>query len=527
MKAVIYCRVSTEEQVKNLSLSTQKKVCSDYCNRQGFEVDNVFIEEGESAKTTNRTQFQQMLGYCKKNKGRIKYVVVYNLQRFSRNVEDHHTIRGILLGLGIYLRSATEQIDETPAGRLMETIISGMAQYDNDQRKERTITGMKAALELGQWTHLAPLGYLNTEDERGRPSLIFDPERAPFVRRIFELYSTGLYTKRQVLRIITDKGLRTRKGKKLSPQSLDQMLHNPIYTGWLIVPKLGERHRGKFEPLVSQETFDKVQDQMKGKRPTVTPHIRNRPDFPLRSFVKCGHCNRPLTASWSKGRDKRYPYYHCTNRNCNGLSVRKETLEKVFIDHLTALQPRLEYLKLFSEIVLDVWRNKRADAMRHLATINRQLENLRQRKDKLDEVFIFKGAIDQATYERQRDKLNEEIADAETAVHEAKLEELDLEAVLNFAQHVLLNAARLWIKFSLDQKQRLQKVIFPEGLVYTPEGFRITVTSPIFSLLQMEKTQKTILAPQVGLEPTTLRLTAGCSAIELLRSMETPSKLEA
>src|SRR5215831_13512334 len=104
------------------------------------------------------------------------------------------------------------------------------------------------------------------------------------------------------------------------------------------------------------------------------------------------------------------------------------------------------------------------------------------------------------------------------SANDAKLEELDIEAVIDFAQHVLLNAARLWTTFSLDQKQRLQKVIFPEGLVYFPEGFGTAVTSPIFSILEAEGTLKTNLAPQVGLEPTTLRLTAGCSAIELLRS---------
>jgi hypothetical protein len=88
------------------------------------------------------------------------------------------------------------------------------------------------------------------------------------------------------------------------------------------------------------------------------------------------------------------------------------------------------------------------------------------------------------------------------------LNELDIEAVLNFSHHVLLNAARLWVSFSLDQKQRIQKVIFPEGLTYLPEGFGTSVISPIFSALQSEGGLKTILAPQVGLEPTTLRLTA-------------------
>lgn len=329
MKAVIYCRVSSEEQVKNLSLSTQQKACIDYCERHGFEVGKIFVEEGESAKTINRPLFQKMIAYCKENKGRINFVVVYNLQRFARNAHDHLAVRALLHGFGVALRSVNEQIDETSTGRFLENILASVAQLDNDMRADRTIAGMKAALESGHWPHLAPLGYINADGKNGNPSLIHDPERGPSVWKIFELYATGLHTKRQVLKIITEEGLRTRKGKKLSAQSLDQMLHNPIYAGWLVVPKRAEKTRGNFEPLVSQETFDKVQAIMAGKRPTVTPHVRNRPDFPLRHFVKCGHCKRPLTASWSKGRTQRYPYYHCTNRNCDGLTVRKQALERV------------------------------------------------------------------------------------------------------------------------------------------------------------------------------------------------------
>ncbi len=297
MKAVIYCRVSSEEQVKNLSLSTQQKACIDYCERHGFEVGKIFVEEGESAKTINRPLFQKMIAYCKENKGRINFVVVYNLQRFARNAHDHLAVRALLHGFGVALRSVNEQIDETSTGRFLENILASVAQLDNDMRADRTIAGMKAALESGHWPHLAPLGYINADGKNGNPSLIHDPERGPSVWKIFELYATGLHTKRQVLKIITEEGLRTRKGKKLSAQSLDQMLHNPIYAGWLVVPKRAEKTRGNFEPLVSQETFDKVQAIMAGKRPTVTPHVRNRPDFPLRHFVKCGHCKRPLTAS--------------------------------------------------------------------------------------------------------------------------------------------------------------------------------------------------------------------------------------
>src|ERR1043165_8322362 len=87
-RAVIYCRVSTKDQVENFSLSTQQKACRDFCARNSFVVDEVFIEQGESAKTANRTEFQKALAYCRENKGRVTWFVVYAVNRFARNSHD-------------------------------------------------------------------------------------------------------------------------------------------------------------------------------------------------------------------------------------------------------------------------------------------------------------------------------------------------------------------------------------------------------------------------------------------------------
>src|SRR3954449_12448220 len=83
--AVIYVRVSTKEQTENLSLPTQLRACEEYCRRQGYEVIERFHEEGESAKSTDRTQLQKLLTYCRLNKGRVHFVVVFNLTRFARD----------------------------------------------------------------------------------------------------------------------------------------------------------------------------------------------------------------------------------------------------------------------------------------------------------------------------------------------------------------------------------------------------------------------------------------------------------
>lgn len=215
--AVIYIRVSTKEQTENLSLSTQLKACEEYCQRQGFEVLAHFREEGESAKSADRTELQNLLKYCRTHKGKVHFVVVFNLTRFAREKYDHFALRAHLKSLGISLRSATEPIDDTSTGKLMEGVLAAFAQFDNDVRSDRTRAGMRAALELGRWTFLAPIGYLNAPRSNGA-SLTIDPERGPLVRRAFEDFAIGRFTQEDVRATVTRLGLRNRRRHKLTSQ---------------------------------------------------------------------------------------------------------------------------------------------------------------------------------------------------------------------------------------------------------------------------------------------------------------------
>jgi DNA invertase Pin-like site-specific DNA recombinase len=138
-------------------------------------------------------------------------VIVYNLTRFAREKYDHFALRAHLKSLRISLRSATEPIDDTSTGKLMEGVPAAFAQFDNDVRSDRTRAGMRAALELGRWTFPAPLGYSNAPKWSGK-SLVHDPDRAQLVRRTFEDLATGRYTKQEVIARATAAGLRSRKG---------------------------------------------------------------------------------------------------------------------------------------------------------------------------------------------------------------------------------------------------------------------------------------------------------------------------
>jgi DNA invertase Pin-like site-specific DNA recombinase len=282
MGAVIYVRVSTKEQTENLSLPTQLRACEEYCRRQGYEVLERFHEEGESAKSTDRSQLQNLLTYWPVEQGPGAFRG--RVQPDALRARQVRPLRAALAPpvLGISLRSATEPIDDTSTGKLMEGVLAAFAQFDNDCRSDRTRAGMKAALELGRWTFLAPIGYLNAPRAMGK-SLLADPERAPLVRRAFEEYATGRFTKEQLLKQVRAWGLTNRRGRPLTSQAIGVLLRNRLYAGIVDVPEYGVRgKRGDFEPLISEDLFYRVQAVLAGRMPSTVPRQRSHPDFPLR-----------------------------------------------------------------------------------------------------------------------------------------------------------------------------------------------------------------------------------------------------
>lgn len=258
--AVIYIRVSTARQLQGASLETQQRACQEFCEKNGWHILRVFREEGESAKTADRTELQEMLRFCRSENPRPEYVVVYALDRFARNGVDHDTLRADLLTLRIKLRCVQTPLGESPYEKAVERILSALPQLDNELRAERSVAGMKTRLEGGRWTFKAPLGYENGRDAQNNKTLLHDPERVPLIKKAFELYATGLYTKVQVCNRVNVEGLRSLKGKPLGAETFDRMLRNPRYAGILDVDQWGITAEGNFTPIVSRDVFDQVQE---------------------------------------------------------------------------------------------------------------------------------------------------------------------------------------------------------------------------------------------------------------------------
>ena len=497
--AVVYLRVSTKEQATNQSLNAQRKACTEYCHQHDLELVEVFRDEGESAKTAHRREFRKLLDFCKTNRGRVQYLVVQDLSRFSRDTHDHEVIRAMLLGFGVRLRSCREPIDESASGKFTEHIMAAVAQLENDLKSERTIERMKAAASHGRYMWKSPVGYRNGDETT---SLVED-SKGSLVRQAFELFATGRFSKREVLDKMLALGLTSRNGRPLTPQSFGNLLKNPAYCGRLVSKTWGLSGRGDWHPLVSEETFDQVQVLLTGKRGgSAGRRKRDHEDFPLRRIVKCEECKKPVTGSWSRGKaGKRYAYYRCRDRDCSSFNVSKDTMEAAFLKLLESLRPKVVYWALFREIVRDVWKQRRVEAGTLRRTLEKRVVSAYERIDQLVEAHVHAKSIDRQTYETRMTRERERLALAQLELHDAELDELDVEGLLAFAERLLTNAARLWPSLDLGRKIRLQSAVFPTGLEFDGDSFRTLELTSVFSYLRAVENQRERMASPTGFEP--------------------------
>lgn len=459
----------------------------------------LFREEGQSAKTTKRDEFQKMLRFCKDRNHAIGYIVVYDLSRFARNMLDQLSTEKELTLAGVRVVSVMEPTEDSAFGRFNRNFLAVRNQYDNEVRAERTIDGMTRATQLGRFPFKAPIGYINVSQKKGQ-NLIPDPKTAPLIKKGFDLFATGRHTKKEVLEQLNLIGLTNCHGVPLTTQTFDRMLRNPIYAGWISIPSWGVKVPGEFEPIVSQTVFDTVQDVIEGRKVVAKAYERNNPDFPLRVFVRCGCCGEPLTGAWSTGKKKKYAYYHCRHSKCGLKSLKRDVMEADFVALLRYLTPAPELLSEFVGTVRLEWKRRQGDSEAKYKAIQERLGKIRQRKDRLVDLRID-NELSMTEFKEQDARLSKDIEAAQADLRKSESEFLDLEGVLTFAQKIFAIPARLWMESSLDQKQRLQQLFFPNGLTYDGKEFGTPSSGSLFSILDGFQTSQSQLASPMGFEP--------------------------
>ena len=491
MNSVVYVRVSTDEQVQGTSLDMQQKQCLDFAKSHGWNVpkENIFRDEGESAKATNRPQLLAMLEYCRKNKGNVEKCIVWKLDRFARNSDDHVMIRAILRKNGVSLVSVTEPIDDSPTGKLMETVLSGFAQFDNEVRTHRTTEGMKRRLEQGGWPHDAPIGYVKARTRDGITTIAPHPEMAAKLTLFLETFSTGQYTVRQAADLAYELGIRNAKGGKRTWQTIENTIKNPIYAGYIQSKYTnGNRYIGLHEALISEATFNKNQRILAGKQKVFTRS--DEEDYPLRrDFLRCIHCSKYVTASAPKGASGiKYPRYGCAHCKTSiiGKKVSKSSAEvhKEFREILSRIRYKEGRLKVFKRIVLQRWCDEYDDALKAAYQINKELERLQVERAQVNRKFVR----DELTYSEKQEAvkgIDTEIADYTKKKVEADEYADQKEQIVDNAVLFMNDPSEFWNRAPLQIQKAVQRTLFPHGLAYDFEnGFGTIELNESYLLIQ-------------------------------------------
>ena len=495
-RAIIYCRVSTLEQAEEGgSLATQERLCREYAAKHGYQVVDVYVERGESAKTANRRELQRMLQFCAHKKNTIVAVIVYKIDRLSRNTDDYSQLRLILKRFGVAIRSTTELIEDTPMGKFMENTMANIAQFDNDIRAERCTNGMRDAVRDGRYVWTAPVGYSNIRV--ADKATIAPNDMAQLVRRAFELVATGLHATDAVWKRMTKEGLVKKDGKPLGRGYFYNMLRNELYTGW--VSKFDERHKGAFEPIVSEALFAQVQKILKNKGHKVAEYKTDHPEFPLRRFVFNPKSGFKLTGSFAKGK---YPYYRFGGKGAN---YERDEFTRRFAYHMDSYQFSSEHIKKLKRFIYEKFNDATADKRKEEGRLETFIRELKEKESALVQKNL-KGVISDAL-------LKDQLAAIETKEFESQAQLAMLgnttgspEEAVEFAEEYLRQPSAVWKKSKIGTQIKLQWFQFPSGITFNGEVFGTPKICSVFKAKDVILSPKSIRVDPSGFEPLTSSL---------------------
>jgi site-specific DNA recombinase len=472
-RAVIYCRVSTKEQVEEgNSLVTQEKNCREYAFKNGFEIAQVFIEQGESAKTADRTELQKLFSFCANKKNGIQAIIAYKIDRISRNTDDYSQIRILLKRYGVEIRSTSEYFENTPAGRFMENIIANVAQFDNDVRTERSIGGMISAMHEGRYVWYAPIGYINTK-VNGKVNII-QTEKAPLIKTAFEQVVIPPYSVAEVRKRLAVLGLCNKNGKPLTKSYFYTLLKNEIYAGWIC--KFGERHKGNFEPIISEELYNAVQRALKRKTHARKYNLKNQ-DFLLRRFI--AHPNgEKLTGSWSKGRYKKYAYYRFTVAK---IQWTKQYLEHQFFSFLNRYSFDKRLFAQFKKEVREQLIRKSEKNKTYMIGLLEQQELLKGQQRALAQKSL-NGILGDNVVKDQMDILEDKLWEIHQALQIKENKTVNFGSILQHLNEFLIKPGETFKKMPFYIQLKLLWFEFPQGVIYDGTTFRTAEICSIFKL---------------------------------------------
>lgn len=374
IKGVIYARYSSDAQ-REESIDAQIRENTAFAQRSGIEIVGTYIDRALSAKTDNRPEFQQMIRDSAKKK--FDVVIVWRLDRFSRNRYDSAKYKAILKKNNVRVISATENISENPEGILLESVLEGYAEYFSAELAVKVTRGMvENALKAKYNGGTVPLGY--TIDENNHFQI--DPITAPAILEMFEMYASDS-TMQEIVDTMNAMGIRSGRGNLITINGVTRMLHNRKYIGEysfqdVVIPN-------GVPAIVPQELFDRVQKRMSSNHKAPAKH-KAEDEYLLTTKLFCGCCQRMMVGESGTSRTgQTHRYYKCIgvkkHLGCDKKSVKKDWIEDLVLMYIRKLIFGDELIEKLADRMMEEMGKENTTLpllRRNLAETEKGIENL-------------------------------------------------------------------------------------------------------------------------------------------------------
>lgn len=486
--AVSYLRVSTRGQAERgggadegFSIPAQREANKKKALSMGAMVGKEFVDRGASAKSADRPELKKMLEYVKENADRVDYVIVHKVDRLARNRGDDIDIMRTLRECGVQLVSASESIDDTPAGMLLHGIMSSIAEFYSQNLANEVKKGIGEKVKSGGTVSRAPIGYVNIRrvDDQGREerTVILDEERAPLIKLAFKEFATANWTVSDLADYLAACGLSTRATPKIpsvpiNKKSLNQILINPYYKGTVVYK--GVEYAGNHPALVDVDIWQQVQDvlasHINGERTREHPHF-------LKGSLYCRSCGSRMIVTYAKSASGvRYPYFVCAGRHskrkdCKQRAILIDTLEEQvqqIYDRYSFPQNICEYLERFLQNAVQKEQDKYAAELDGLRREKNKLE--RQRKKLLE--AHYNDAIPLDLLKSEQQKITKQLAAIEREVKAHEYAFASISERLSEAVDLIADCGKTY-RMANDQIRRMMNQAIFSKLWVEPDG-RIT-----------------------------------------------------
>lgn len=508
--AIIYCRVSSDKQVnEGHGLDGQELRCRQFAAQKGYEVAVVFKDEGVSGGSIHRPGMSQLIKFLEDNAFEDDMVVLIDdISRLARDVQAHFELKANIYSRHARIESPTHEFEDNPMGKFFETIMAGSAEYYRNENRVRVIKNMKSRLENGYWPFDVPPGLKNIKDPVHGKLLTPDEPKASVIREaLLGFHSRRFETQTDVANFLQKKKFthRTEFKGKVHLEQVERLLTRILYSGWVEYPQWKiPRRKGHHEGLITIKQFDEIQHRLKETQRTPQRQDLHK-DFPLRSYLACSGCERLVTASWSKGRGKMYPYYRCITPKCprKNKGLRSEKTEMDFGKYINQFKPKPEALKLVEAILGDLWE-KRLDVAREAEKSSKaEIKDINQKVDRLCErLGNIKSEILIRKYESQIEQLESQKRILEKIKFDPKDPRYDFGTALKTVTNFMQNPSLLWNSEEFEDKRTLLKLSVLGVLPYDPQtGFGTARFPLLFELCKVAETDNKTMVEMPGVEP--------------------------